>query len=240
MLPTRAVLACLATLLLAACSIAPTAPAAFPGVPDQVSSRDWEQDMQRFRAEDALAPPPRDGVVFVGSSSIRFWQTLAKDFPGIAVINRGFGGSEIRDSTWYAGHIVIPYAPRQVVLYAGENDLFSGRTPMQLRADFRAFVQRVRAALPNVKIIYIAIKPSPLRAHQLPAQRQANALIHEDAARLGVEYVDVFTPMLDDEGHPREELFMSDRLHLNPAGYELWRRTLAPYLVKHAVRVTDP
>lgn len=100
-----------------------------PAVPAQVSNAAWEEDMQRFAESDARQPPPKYGIVFVGSSSIRFWETLAQDFPGKPVINRGFGGSEVRDSTWYADRIVIPYAPRQVVLYAGDNDLNSGRTP---------------------------------------------------------------------------------------------------------------
>lgn len=216
--------------LLAACSSTPVAGSIQPRIPDQVSSVDWEQDMQRFEAGDVTAPPPQDAVLFIGSSSIRFWDTLAADFPGVPVINRGFGGSEIRDSTWYADRIVIPYQPRQVVLYAGDNDLASGRTPVQLHADFRAFVQRVRSDLPEMRIAYIANKPSPARAHLLQAQRQANALIAAEAARLGVDYIDVFTPMLDAEGQPRTDLFIEDRLHMNRKGYELWRDTVAPHV----------
>lgn len=217
--------------LLAACASTPLAQSGPPEVPEQVSSADWEQDMQRFEAQDAKAPPAQGGVLFIGSSSIRFWDTLAADFPGVAVINRGFGGSEIRDSTWYADRIVIPYKPRKIVLYAGDNDLASGRSPAQLQQDFRAFVDRVRRDLPAVEIAYIASKPSPARAHLLDVQRQANALIQSDAQRLRVDYVDVFTPMLDDRLQPREDLFIADRLHMNPAGYVLWRNILAPYLV---------
>ena len=158
------------------------------------------------------------------------WDTLQRDFPGVGVVNRGFGGSEIRDSTWYADRIVIPLAPRQVVLYAGDNDLHSGRGPTQLRDDFRDFVHRLRRDLPRVAIAYISTKPSPARAHLLPAQREANALIRDEAIRLHVAYIDLFTPMLDATGQPKDELFLPDRLHMNPAGYELWRETLAPYL----------
>jgi lysophospholipase L1-like esterase len=149
------------------------------------------------------------------------------------VINRGFGGSELRDSTFYADRIVIPYAPRQIVLYAGENDLQSGRTPQQVEADFRAFVERVRRDLPKVRIAYISNKPSPSRARLLEAQRQANALIKVEAKRLRVDYIDVFTPMLDANGQPRGELFVEDRLHMNRAGYELWQQKVAPYLTGH-------
>ncbi|MEO8365917.1 MAG: SGNH/GDSL hydrolase family protein [Pseudoxanthomonas sp.] len=214
---------------LAACASTPP-PAGPPRVPEQVSSADWERDMQGFAAADAVAPPPKHSVLFIGSSSIRFWDTLATDFPGIPVINRGFGGSQVRDSTWYANSIVVPYAPRMIVFYAGENDLESGRSPRQVRDDFHAFVTRVRRDLPGVRIAYISSKPSPLRVRMLEAERQANALIEGDAGRLKVTFIDVFTPMLDAHGQPREELFREDRLHMNPAGYELWKQVVAPYL----------
>ena len=231
----RFILACLlAPGLLAACAGTPEAASGPPVVPTQVSNAVWEQDMQAFAASDVASPPPKGAVLFLGSSSIRLWDTLADDFPGISVINRGFGGSEIRDSTWYAGRIVTPYAPRQVVLYAGDNDLSSGRSPVQLRDDFRAFVQRVRRDLPKAKIAYIANKPSPARINLLEKQRQANALIAADAARLRVDFIDVFTPMLDAQGQPREELFLADRLHMNRAGYALWKQALLPYLDRDA------
>lgn len=231
MLFVRFLSSCLAVLLIAGCSSAPPATKAPPLVPQQVSNAVWEEDMRRFAAEDAVSPPPRQGVLFVGSSSIRLWATLAADFPGVPVINRGFGGSEIRDSTWYADRIIVPYAPRQVLIYAGDNDLFSGRTPAQLRDDFRAFVQRVRKDLPQVRIAYISNKPSPSRAHLLAAQREANALIQAEAVRLQVDFIDIFTPMLDAQGNPREELFIEDRLHMNAKGYAIWRQVIAPYLV---------
>ena len=224
-------------ILLAACAstAAPPVrpPVGPPQVPQQVSSADWEQDMRRFAAADAMAPPPRGAVLFIGSSSIRFWDTLAADFPGVPVINRGFGGSQIRDSTWYADRIVVPYAPRMIVLYAGENDLESGRSPQQVRDDFHAFVARVRRDLPEVRIAYISSKPSPLRVRMMEAERQANALIEADAARLNVQFIDVFTAMLDVHGQPRGELFGEDRLHMNRSGYELWKRVVAPYLAGH-------
>ena len=222
-------------LLLAGCATpSPARPSAgsspTPSIPSQVSNADWEQDMQRFEAADRQSPPPRGGVLFIGSSSIRFWDTLAADFPRVPVINRGFGGSELRDSTWYADRIIVPYAPRQILIYAGDNDLHAGRTPQQLRDDFRAFVQRVRRDLPDARIAYISTKPSPSRANLLPAQREANALVQAEATRLGADYIDIFTPMLDAKGQPDEALFIDDRLHMNAAGYDIWQRVIAPYV----------
>ena len=230
MLLPRALLSCLAALVIAGCSSAPFAAHTPAGSPTQASSSAWKQDMRRVAPEDRLTPPPRGGVVFVGSSSIRLWTTLETDFAGVAVINRGFGGPEIRDSTWHADRIIVAYAPRQVLLYAGDNDLSSRRTPMRLRDELRAFGWRVRRDVPDARIAYIANKPSPARAHLLAAQRDANALIRAEAVRMQVVFIDIFTPLLDAEGRPREDLSAADRLHMNAAGYDLWRRTIAPYL----------
>jgi len=227
----------LAALLLGCAGTAPVAtapgPAAAPdSTPlDPVSSPQWAADMARFAAEDAAHQPPAHPVVFTGSSSVRMWSTLAADFPGVPVLNRGFGGSQLRDAVWYADEVAIRHEPRRIVLYAGDNDIDAGRPPEQVRDDFRAFVARVRRDLPDVPIAYLSIKPSPSRIAQLPAQQRANALLKAEAARMeGVDFIDVATPMLDAEGRPRAELFGDDRLHMNADGYALWRGIVAPYL----------
>ncbi|MEJ1971520.1 MAG: SGNH/GDSL hydrolase family protein [Lacunisphaera sp.] len=170
-------------------------------------------------------------MVFVGSSSIRFWKTLSQDFPGIATINRGFGGSQLADSVYYADRLVIAYHPRIVVLYAGDNDLWDGKTPETVAADFAAFRTKIRAALPDAKLIFLAIKPSPSRVRVWPQAQRANQLIAADCAKdpHGV-FVDVATPLLDAAGHTRPELYREDQLHMLPAGYAIWTKVLAPYL----------
>lgn len=191
----------------------------------------WEPDIAAFEAQDKAHPPERGGVVFVGSSSIRLWHTLTEDFAGVHVVNRGFGGSEIRDATRYASRLIKPHAPRLVVLYAGDNDLMNGRTPRQVEKDFVAFVQRVRRQAPETRIAFLAIKPSPARVHLLEEGRDANRRIARAAATLkGVDFIDVATPMLDAEGKPRPELFLEDMLHINGDGYRLWTKIVAPYV----------
>ena len=204
------------------------APAA-PQVPTQVSNVAWAGDMAQFAAQDATSPPPRGGIEFIGSSSIRMWESLATDFPGQLVFNRGFGGSEVRDSTWYADRIVIPYAPCKVFFYAGDNDLNSGRSPAQVHDDVVAFVKRVHRDLPSTTVEYISIKPSPSRANLLPAINEANAMIKAALATLpNTGYTDVYTPMLGADGQPRAALFREDMLHMTPEGYAIWRKALAP------------
>ncbi len=227
----RPLLLALALGLTAAVSAHAITPATPPRVPGQVSNVAWEEDMRAFARADQARPVPEGGIAFIGSSSIRMWSSLQQDFPGKPVYNRGFGGSEVRDSTWYADRIVIPYAPRQVVLYAGDNDLNSGRTPQQVRDDVLAFVQRIRRDLPTARISYLSIKPSPSRAHLLPSIVTANRLIKDALAPLPhVDYVDVYTPMLDTDGKPRAELFRQDMLHMTADGYAIWRKAVAPVL----------
>ncbi len=219
--------------LLAACRSAPQ-PVLDGGAlrADPTPSADWSADMARFAAEDAASPPPARPVVFTGSSSVRMWETLAADFPGVPVLNRGFGGSQVRDATWHLEQVALRYRPRQVLIYAGDNDINAGRTPEQVLADVRSFVAALRAELPDVRVGYLAIKPSPSRAEQLGRQQAANALVRDwAAAQEGVDFIDVATPMLDAAGQPRAGLFLDDRLHLNADGYALWRGIVARYLV---------
>src|SRR5271166_6572501 len=137
-----------------------TAPVCQAENPQSSRSARWEKAIAAFEEKDKLSPPPRNAIVFVGSSSIHFWN-VDKSFPGLSVINRGFGGSELADSVHFAPRIVLPYEPRVVVLYAGDNDLGSGKTPEQVAADFRDFTRSIHSRLPKTRIVFLSIKPSP-------------------------------------------------------------------------------
>lgn len=193
----------------------------------------WQASLDAFADDDRLHAPATGGVLFVGSSSIRLWDGLEQAFvqPARAVLKRGFGGSRMADVAALADRLVLPYRPRLVVVYAGDNDLAEGRTPQQVLESFDSLVGQVRQALPGTRIAYVSIKPSPLRAALMPAVRETNALIAEHARTTpGLDYIDVFTPMLGADGRPRAELFREDALHLNEAGYALWREVIASHL----------
>ena len=134
----------------------------------------WEKEVAAFEKQDAAKPPPKGGVVFVGSSSIRMWK-LEKSFPGSDVLNRGFGGSQIIDSVELAPRLVLKYQPRLVVFYAGDNDIGGGKSPEKVLADFTAFVEVVHKELPKTRIAFIAIKPSVARWKLVEKVKQANA-----------------------------------------------------------------
>lgn len=191
----------------------------------------WAKDMAAFEEQDRK-DPALGGVVFVGSSSIRLWD-LAKSFPGVPALNRGFGGSEIPDSVSHADLLVIKHKPAIVVFYAGDNDIANGRTPQQVFADYKAFVTKVHAALPATRIAFIGIKPSIQRWALVDKVRAANALVRDYAAtdeRLG--FVDVDGPMLGWDEKPRKDLFVADGLHMTAKGYDVWTALVRPFLDK--------
>ena len=167
----------------------------------------------------------------MGSSSIRLWKTLAQDFPGLPVLNRGFGGSEVADSVQFAERIVIPYAPRQVVLYAGGNDLNAGKPVEKVIADFKEFAGKIRAALPDAEIDYISIAGNPARWAQVEKVKAVNSAIEawiKEQPRM--KFIDVFSQMLGADGLPKPEIFGEDKLHMNAAGYAIWQEVVGPFL----------
>ena len=191
----------------------------------------WEEAIKAFEHSDKTNPPPTGAILFIGSSSIRFWKTLAQDFPGHQVINRGFGGSHIIDSVVYADRIVTPYRPKMILFYAGGNDINSGKTPEQVLGDFCAFVAKVHATLPETRMAYISIAPNPAPWAQVDRVKAANRLIEnftKTSPRL--KFIDVFPKMLGENGQPRPDIFLEDRLHMNAKGYELWTSVISNHL----------
>jgi lysophospholipase L1-like esterase len=191
----------------------------------------WEPTIERFEAADVAAPVAPGGIVFVGSSSIVRWDALEDDFPSIPVLNRGFGGSDIEDVLHYADRIILPYRPRYVVVYAGENGLARGRSHEAIVEDYLALVERVLTALPEARMAWISMKPSPSRWHLADAMRSGNRMVEEFSARdPRLDYIDVFTPMLGPDGTPPPELFVADMLHMSPEGYAIWREVVGPFV----------
>ncbi|GKS85117.1 GDSL family lipase [Acidovorax sp. SUPP1855] len=207
-----------------------TAPSAAATSPSAYAR--WQSSMDAFAAADKERLPQAGGVLFVGSSTIRFWTDVAEDFRQLpVVINRGFGGSTMADCNHFVKNLVLQYRPRHVMVYAGDNDLAEGRTPEQILESFRSFVQTVRTELPDTRISYISIKPSPSRVALMPQMQQANALLAQYVRTVpNSDYIDVFSAMLDASGQPRAELFGPDRLHMNDAGYDLWRTVIGAFV----------
>ncbi len=191
----------------------------------------WEKDIAAFEAADQKTPPPANGILFVGSSSMRLWKTLAADFPGLPVFNRGFGGSQIEDVNRYINRIVLPYKPKTIVFYAGGNDLAAKKTPERVLSDWKKFETTVRKALPEVRIFYIAIRPSVKRASIQAIEAKTNALIRADILpRKKIHFIDTTAALCDSQGKARADLLIADGLHMNADGYAIWTKVLTPLL----------
>jgi lysophospholipase L1-like esterase len=183
----------------------------------------FASDIAKFATTDRDHPPPKRPIIFVGSSSIRFWDTLQRDMAPLPVLNRGFGGARISHVVHFVDRIVIKYQPRAVVLYAGDNDLDAGKSPEDVQRDFIAFVSCVQAALPDVRIYYLSMKPSRMRWTNWPLYEQANAQISAACIHNPqLSYIDVASPLLASGQPPTRDLFRFDGMHLSAKGYAIW------------------
>ena len=211
---------------LAALAVAGTSYAQKPAFYDEIQS---------FRKQDSVSMPAKNSILFVGSSSFRMWTNIKEDFRMHSVINRGFGGSSLPDVIRYADQIIFPYQPAQVIIYCGDNDLAASDTVTSqiVFERFQTLFHMIRKQLPEAAIAFVSIKPSPSRAHLLPKIISANNLIKEFLkGQAKSAYIDVFSAMVDQQGNPKPDLFIDDRLHMNQKGYAIWVEIIGPYLIK--------
>jgi lysophospholipase L1-like esterase len=209
--------------------LATLAPARAADAADPAPNRFAEQ-IETFVAWDSKNAVPAEPILFVGSSSIRMWKTR-QSFPGLPVINRGFGGSHISDVVHFSDRIVLPYKPKLIVLYAGDNDIAGGKSAARVLCDYRRFVELVHADLPATRIIFITIKPSGRRWSLWPQMNEANDLVRSFSEKSGrLFFADLATPLIGDDGRPDDALFLGDRLHLNAQGYRAWTQALRPVI----------
>jgi lysophospholipase L1-like esterase len=194
----------------------------------------WEREIRRLEKFDRLSPPRPGAIHFVGSSSFRNWKSLAEDMAPLNVVNRGFGGSQIHDVTYYVRRIVVPFQPRAIVFYAGENDIAGvlwsrPKSAEDVRLAFETFCTVTRALLPDVPIYFIAIKPPKARRKHWPVMREANRLVRDYCGTDSrLHYVDVVARLLDHAGEPRLDVFRWDGLHYNEKCYAIWTSVIKP------------
>lgn len=223
--PIRCFLAALIILLGCYCPVVWAAP-------DAHDFAVWEKEMSAFEQADGIKAPPQKAVLFIGSSTVRMWASLAQDFAPVPVINRGFGGSEIVDSTHFAPRVIFPYAPRAIYLRAGGNDLWRGREVESVFSDFKDFVATIHAKLPDTDIIFISLSPSPSRWKQKDRELALNHLVSAFIqGKPHLRYIETFDLPLGPDGQPRPELFLADKLHFNSEGYKLLAAKVRPDLI---------
>jgi lysophospholipase L1-like esterase len=191
----------------------------------------WEPNVVKFEEADRQNKPADGGFVFIGASSIVRWTSLEQDFPGMPVINRGYGGSVYRDLTPYIDRIVVPYKPRKIVIYSGDNDLARGMSPEEVIADFKELIQVIHTKAPQAQVAVISVKPSIQRWALVKSFLAVNLKLKEldlDDDRL--RFLDIEQQMLGADGKPDPEVFVPDGLHLTPKGYVIWTAAVMPFL----------
>jgi len=191
-------------------------------------------DIVAFKKEDAMHPPPANPILFIGSSSFTRWSDIKNNFPGYPILNRAFGGSVLVDVIRYAYDIILPYHPKQVVIYCGENDIASDTiSSVEVVQRFKTLFGIIRQNLPATTISYVSIKPSPVRERFQSKVKAANKEIKAFLkTQKKADFIDLYDAMLTTDGKMREELYVGDRLHMKPEGYVIWKRIIAPYLIK--------
>ena len=206
-----------------------------PSIPAGEDPQRWAEAITAFEEEDSLTTHPKTPVVFIGSSSIRFWKSLTEDMAPLPIIQRGFGGSRLFDAIYYADRIIIPYKPAVIVAFTGTNDIGPKNTKSasEVLTLFERFVSRLREDLPGTPICYIAISPTQKRLNKLSIVLEANRLISAACASdPSLHFIDTATALLDADGKPDARWFRKDKLHLNAQGYASWTRTIKPLILK--------
>ena len=191
------------------------------------------QEIQNFKKIDSESAPPKNAILLIGSSSFTKWQDVNDYFLGKTIINRGFGGSRLTDLNDYSEDLLLPYQPKQIIIYCGENDFADNP---KLEADvvvdrFKSFYKKIRKKFPNIEVDFISIKYSPSREHLWPLMRVANQQIAKFMWReKNAEFIDITRIMADKNRAIRKELFVEDMLHITPEGYRLWSIVMTPYM----------
>ncbi|HEV7334304.1 MAG TPA: GDSL-type esterase/lipase family protein [Flavisolibacter sp.] len=192
-------------------------------------------DIQRFKKQDSAVKPAANPILFVGSSSFTRWNNVQESFPGYTIINRGFGGSQLTDVIRYFYDVIMPYAPKQVVIYCGENDLSSSASmePETVVQRFKTLFGMIRQNYPQATIHFVSMKPSPSRVAFLEKFQKANKAISDFLkGQKNAGFIDVYPAMLDANGKVRTDIFVEDNLHMNAEGYQIWQKIMQPYLKK--------
>jgi lysophospholipase L1-like esterase len=205
-------------------------------LPAQDFKKPFWKDIQEFKKNDSLSFPGTDKILLVGSSSFTYWKDAQQYFPAYPLINRGFGGSSLTDVIYYTNDIIIPYQPKQILVYCGENDVAGDSTVTgKIVFDrFKKLYNNIRSNLGDVPIAYISMKPSPSRWHFKDKMIEGNRLIEKflkKKKRQG-SFISVWKAMLGADGKPIPQLFIQDMLHMNKDGYAIWQKIIEPYLIK--------
>ncbi len=191
------------------------------------------KEVNYFKKLDSITPPHTNPILFIGSSSFTKWVDVKNYFPGYTILNRAFGGSSLPDVIHFAEEVIFKYNPKQIIIYCGENDVAANASAETVLERFKTLHTLIRTKLPKVSIVFVSLKPSPSREKFWPVMIEANGMIKQFAKKHRKTYfVDIYQSMFNSDGKIMSDIFLSDNLHMNKKGYEIWQPILAPYLKK--------
>jgi lysophospholipase L1-like esterase len=202
---------------------------------NKTAAQPFIEDIQNFKKQDSISFPPKNAILFIGSSSFTNWKDIQNYFPKHLILNRGFGGSSLTDVIRYANEIIFPYEPKQIVIYCGENDIAgdSTVTGKMVFERFKQLFEMIRKKNPNVPIAFVSLKPSPSRWHLRHKMIDANKRIKKYLfLKSKTSFINVYSVMLNEHSKPLSEIFLQDKLHMNAQGYRIWQKAIEPTLIK--------
>jgi lysophospholipase L1-like esterase len=194
----------------------------------------FQSEINRFKSDSTDYNQVKHLILFTGSSTIRMWTDVDKDFPDREVLNRGFGGSFMSELLYYADTIIIQCHPEKIFIYEGDNDIAVGKKPREIITDAGKLVGLIQEKLPGTSICFIAAKPSISRWALKETYLDFNRQLKEfTTTKPRVFYLDMWDMMLNEEGKPRADIFLADGLHMNRAGYDIWKSEVRKFLKSH-------
>lgn len=201
----------------------------------EAATKRWEKEIQKYETLDANTTDPADGILLIGSSSIRRWDTAADDLAPFRVIPRGYGGARYSDLAVYAERLITPHDFRAIVAFVG-NDI-SGKetdaTPEEVEQLVRHVVAVAREHRPGAPVLLVEVTPTRSRYDAWPKIRELNAMLREVCfTEPNVHFVATAETFLTHDNQPRENLFVDDQLHLNEEGYVIWGKIIRDRLTE--------
>lgn len=197
----------------------------------QLKPERFENEIRIYEQRVSEHVPSENSILFLGSSSIRLWSTLEQDFSDYEVVKCGFGGSRTEDVLFYYDRIIDDYPFQKIVMFCGINDINASISPDTIVKNMEAFIDKTSSRLPGSKILLLSNSVSVSKKQNYDKIIALNESYKKIVAENeNVEYIDVLTPMLNPDKGIRPELFSADSTHMSPDGYEIWTKTIKPYL----------
>jgi hypothetical protein len=199
----------------------------------------WESEVTGLEA--LPVSESKNTILFIGSSSVRLWDSVSSDMLPYQAIARGYGGAKLSDFVFYTNRIVSPNQAGAIVLFIANDiagDEVNDISPDRVLSLFRLTVKQIRRSHPDVPVFWIEVTPTPSRWKVWPQISKANKLISDYCEKKeNLFFIQTSDKFLNENRLPDTSLFVSDMLHLNRVGYLLWSECIKEGLSKSDIEI---